>query len=62
MAEEEIPDDNQPVPEPEETLDESQEMQINRMAGCARLGKWLVYAALVILALIAISRYMKGGF
>lgn len=60
MPEEEIPDDSEPTPAPEESLEESQENQINRMAGCARLGKWLAYAALVILALIVLSRCMRG--
>lgn len=60
MAEEEIPDESAPTPAPEENLEESQEMQINRMAGCARLGKWLAYAALVILGLIVLSRCMRG--
>ena len=61
MAEEDIPEETEGNPPPaDETLDESQETQINRMAGCARLGKWLAYAGLVILALLALSRYMRG--
>jgi hypothetical protein len=62
MAEDEILDDDEPKPVPEENLDEGKEMQINRMAGCARLGKWLAYAALAVLVVIAVSRYMRGGF
>jgi hypothetical protein len=52
MAEEDIQEDGEPAPVPEEALDEAQETQINRMAGCARLGKWLAYAALIVLAVI----------
>lgn len=40
-------EDTEEVPIQEPVLDESQESQINRMAGCARLGKWMVFLLLL---------------
>lgn len=59
MPDNEIEDDSEPAAIPADTLDESQETQINRMAGCARMGKWLAYAALIILVVLAISRLIS---
>lgn len=50
-------DDIEQPPVSEPTLDEASETQINRMAGCARLGKWMLYA---LLAGIAVSLMYRG--
>ncbi|MBB5039764.1 hypothetical protein HNQ64_004042 [Prosthecobacter dejongeii] len=50
-------DDIEQPPVSEPTLDEASETQINRMAGCARLGKWLLY---LLLAGIAIFFMFRG--
>jgi hypothetical protein len=50
-------DDIEQPPVSEPTLDEASETQINRMAGCARLGKWMLYALLAGIVLFL----MYGG-
>ncbi|MES2737201.1 MAG: hypothetical protein V4672_12830 [Verrucomicrobiota bacterium] len=50
-------DDIEQPPASEPTLDEVSETQINRMAGCARMGKWMLYA---LMAGIAVSLMYRG--
>lgn len=50
-------DDIEQPPASEPVLDEASETQINRMAGCARMGKWMLYALLAGIVLFL----MYGG-
>lgn len=50
-------DDIEQPPVSEPKLDEASETQINRMAGCARLGKWMLYALVAVIVLLL----MYGG-
>jgi|GEM_PF-2255660 len=61
MLEDDVQDDAEQAPAvQEDSLDEAKDTQINRMAGCARLGKWMLYATLVVLAVMALYRCGPG--
>lgn len=47
-------EDPSSIPPAEAPLEESKEAQIDRMAGCARLGKMLLYAASAVLVILAL--------
>ncbi|TDU72765.1 hypothetical protein EI77_01230 [Prosthecobacter fusiformis] len=57
MAEDDI--DEPPVQET--NLDDAQDSQINRMAGCARMGKWMVMATLAIFLSVSLYRCATGS-
>ncbi len=40
--------------------EEAQEMQVNRMAGCARLGGWMLKAALAGLVVYLAYYFLRG--
>jgi len=61
MPEEDFKDDVEQTPPHTDILDESDKAQINRMAGCARFGKWMVIAGIVIMVAFYLYRWINGG-